>query len=127
MYSKLKINSRVPSGPRKSKPLSMSRRLAAEDQLVRMVGPATIAAAPGWKADRREAAHVIVAMPTPSDLHPMNSFNAAEPAIVHDRISDRIVTWAGDEAADFLGRKIVRSDGRIERLCVRRLGQRAWR
>ena len=52
-------------------------------------------------------------MGTGHDLHPMKTFNAAEPAILHDRVSDRIVTWTGEDAADFLRGKIDRSDGTV--------------
>jgi hypothetical protein len=52
-------------------------------------------------------------MPTQSNLHPMKNFNAAEPAILHDRVSGRIITWTGEDASDFLRAKIDRSDGTV--------------
>jgi hypothetical protein len=31
----------------------------------------------------------------------MKDFNPAGPAIVHDRVSDSIVSWTGEDAAEF--------------------------
>ena len=35
------------------------------------------------------------------ELRPMFSFNPSEPAILHDRITDNIETWTGEEEADY--------------------------
>ena len=35
------------------------------------------------------------------ELRPMSSFNPSEPAILHDRITDSIETWTGEEEADY--------------------------
>jgi hypothetical protein len=49
----------------------------------------------------------------PRTLHPMKDFDPSEPAILHDRISDVIVTWSGEEAAEFGRSRINRDDGTI--------------
>ena len=35
------------------------------------------------------------------ELRPMFSFNPSEPAILHERITDNIETWTGEEEADY--------------------------
>ena len=35
------------------------------------------------------------------ELRPMSSFNPSEPAILHDRITDSIETWTGEDEADY--------------------------
>lgn len=52
-------------------------------------------------------------MAPPSSLHPMKDFHASEPAILHDRVSGRIISWSGEEADDFLRTKIQRGDGTV--------------
>ena len=49
----------------------------------------------------------------PPTLHPMRDFNPAEPAVLHDLLSDTIVAWSGDDAADFRRSFVVRDDGTI--------------
>jgi hypothetical protein len=43
----------------------------------------------------------------------MKYFDPAQPAILHDRISDTIVSWTGEHAAEFLRSKADREDGTI--------------
>jgi hypothetical protein len=40
-------------------------------------------------------------MTTHSSLRPMDAFNPAEPAVLHDLVSDTIVTWTADQAEDY--------------------------
>jgi len=35
----------------------------------------------------------------PPTLHPMKAFDPSEPAILHDRNSDAIIVWTGEDAA----------------------------
>ncbi|KRR22452.1 hypothetical protein CQ13_28890 [Bradyrhizobium retamae] len=46
-------------------------------------------------------------------MHPMAAFNPSEPAVLHDRVSDQIVTWIGDEADDFRRFSRARDDGTV--------------
>ncbi|MCA1452208.1 hypothetical protein I6F35_03125 [Bradyrhizobium sp. BRP22] len=46
-------------------------------------------------------------------LHPMKYFDPSEPAVLHDRATDEIVTWTGDEADDFRRSSNARADGAI--------------
>jgi hypothetical protein len=46
-------------------------------------------------------------------LHPMKGFNPSEPAILHDRISDTIITWSGEEATVFRSFCVAREDGSV--------------
>jgi hypothetical protein len=43
----------------------------------------------------------------------MKDFDPAEPAILHDRISDSIVSWTGEDAAEFVHSKVDQDDGTI--------------
>jgi hypothetical protein len=52
-------------------------------------------------------------MSPPSNLRAMKDFDASEPAILHDRVSGRIISWSGEEAGDFVRTKIERSDGTV--------------
>jgi len=52
-------------------------------------------------------------MSPPSSLRPMKDFDASEPAILHDRVSGRIISWSGEEADDFVRRKIELDDGTV--------------
>ena len=53
-----------------------------------------------------------VAVPPPA-LHPMKDFDPSEPAILHDRISDTIVTWSGEQAIAFQRSCFMREDGSV--------------
>jgi hypothetical protein len=55
----------------------------------------------------------LLAMTAPY-LRPMNEFDPLQPAILHDRRSDRIVTWTGEEAADYLAESNLLPDGSVE-------------
>jgi hypothetical protein len=43
----------------------------------------------------------------------MTGFDPSEPAILHDRATDRIITWTGDQADDFRRAASVRDDGTV--------------
>jgi hypothetical protein len=49
-----------------------------------------------------------------SELRPMNSFDPDKPAILHDRRSDTIVTWTGEDADNYRLNHVVNADGSIE-------------
>jgi hypothetical protein len=50
----------------------------------------------------------------PPEMKPMISFNPSEPAILHDRSTDKIETWTGEDAADFRENAIIDADGSVE-------------
>jgi hypothetical protein len=52
-------------------------------------------------------------MMTSASLHPMADFNPSEPAILHDRATDEIVTWTGEQAGDFRRSSRARDDGTV--------------
>jgi hypothetical protein len=41
-------------------------------------------------------------------------FDPTQPAILHDRTSDKMETWTAEDAADYLKTSIVRPDGTLE-------------
>jgi hypothetical protein len=41
----------------------------------------------------------------------MKDFDPSEPAIVHDRISDAIIAWSGEDPAS--SRRVSREDGTV--------------
>jgi hypothetical protein len=43
----------------------------------------------------------------------MKDFDPSEPAILHDRLSDAIVTWSGDEADVFRRSRVEQPDGTV--------------
>jgi hypothetical protein len=49
----------------------------------------------------------------PRGLHPMKDFDPSEPAILHDRVSDTIISWSGEEAVAFRRSRVERADGTI--------------
>jgi hypothetical protein len=49
----------------------------------------------------------------PPTLHPMKDFDSSEPAILHDRLSDSIIAWSGEEAAAFRRSCLVQDDGSL--------------
>ena len=49
----------------------------------------------------------------PSALHPMKDFDPSEPAILHDRISNTIVTWSGEQAVAFRRSRVALEDGSV--------------
>lgn len=50
---------------------------------------------------------------TPAGLRPMAEFDPTEPAVVHDRVSNTIAAWTGDEAEAFRQTAIRCEDGTI--------------
>jgi hypothetical protein len=50
----------------------------------------------------------------PPALRPMEDFDPVQPAILHDRLTNTIVTWTGEDAAGFRRRAQVREPGLIE-------------
>ena len=50
----------------------------------------------------------------PQGLNSMTAFNPYEPAILHDRLTDKIETWTGEDAADFREGAIFNPDGTAE-------------
>ena len=50
----------------------------------------------------------------PQDLKSMTTFNPYEPAILHDRLTDKMETWTGEDAADFREGAIFNPDGTVE-------------
>ena len=50
----------------------------------------------------------------PAELRPMREFDASQPAIVHDRNTDKMLTWTGDHAVNYREYAIVRTDGTVE-------------
>jgi hypothetical protein len=63
----------------------------------------------GLRRREREAAQG-----SPQGLKPMTSFNPYEPAILHDRQTNRIETWTTDDAADFRNSAIAKPDGTVQ-------------
>jgi hypothetical protein len=49
----------------------------------------------------------------PSGLRPMKDFDPSEPAILHDRITDTIIPWSGEEVDAYRDAAIDRQDGTI--------------
>lgn len=43
----------------------------------------------------------------------MKDFDPSEPAILHDQISDTIITWSGEEADAFRRSRVEREDGTV--------------
>ena len=44
----------------------------------------------------------------------MNTFNPWEPAILHEKTCDRIQTWTGEDAADYLTNSALMPDGSVK-------------
>jgi hypothetical protein len=49
----------------------------------------------------------------PPNLNPMKDFNPAEPAILHDAVTDCIVTWDWERADDFRKNAVYDAQGRV--------------
>jgi hypothetical protein len=43
----------------------------------------------------------------------MKDFNPSEPAILHDRVSDTIITWSGEQANAFRRSGVACDDGSV--------------
>ncbi|UPK39882.1 hypothetical protein IVB18_23225 [Bradyrhizobium sp. 186] len=52
-------------------------------------------------------------MTTHSSLRPMDAFDPTEPAILHDLVSDRIITWTTEQAEDYRRASRARADGTV--------------
>jgi len=53
-------------------------------------------------------------MPTPpAGLRPMAEFNPAEPAILHEALTDEIVPWDWEQAQDFRETALFGKDGSV--------------
>ena len=48
------------------------------------------------------------------ELKPLATFDPSQPAILHDRFTDKFETWTGEDAADYRENAIVESDGSVE-------------
>jgi hypothetical protein len=47
-------------------------------------------------------------------LRPMREFDPSEPALLHDRVTQRIETWTGELANDFRERSVSQEDGSVK-------------
>jgi hypothetical protein len=56
--------------------------------------------------------HMPIVDPPPT-LHPMKDFEPSEPAILHDRVSDTIITWSGEDAVAFRRSCVAQEDGTV--------------
>ncbi|MCK1273437.1 MULTISPECIES: hypothetical protein [unclassified Bradyrhizobium] len=50
---------------------------------------------------------------THSSLRPMDAFDPTEPAILHDQLSDTIITWTAEQADDFRRASRPGQDGTV--------------
>jgi hypothetical protein len=50
----------------------------------------------------------------PPELRCMDTFNPWQPAILHDKNSDCIHTWTGQDAADYLASSTLLADGTVK-------------
>jgi len=50
---------------------------------------------------------------THSSLRPMDAFDPTEPAILHDRLTDTIITWTADQADDYRRASRTGDDGAV--------------
>jgi hypothetical protein len=50
----------------------------------------------------------------PPELRPMATFDPTEPAILHDRLTDKIQTWTGEDSADYRETAVSRPEGTVE-------------
>ncbi|OAF05526.1 hypothetical protein AYJ54_01055 [Bradyrhizobium centrolobii] len=50
---------------------------------------------------------------THSSLRPMRDFDPTEPAILHDRASDAIITWTAEDADDYRRASRPLGDGSV--------------
>lgn len=48
------------------------------------------------------------------ELKSMATFNPSEPAIFHDRLTDKIETWTGEDAVDYRQNAVAKPDGTVE-------------
>ena len=50
---------------------------------------------------------------TPRELRPMSSFNPSEPGILHDRVTDTIEAWTGEDEAEYRRNAAELRDGAV--------------
>ena len=50
---------------------------------------------------------------THATLRPMDAFDPSEPAILHDRLTDTIITWTADQADDYRRASRPGGDGTV--------------
>lgn len=50
---------------------------------------------------------------THASLRPMDAFDPTEPAILHDRLTDTIITWTADQADDYRRTSQMSGDGAV--------------
>jgi hypothetical protein len=76
-----------------------------------------LANAAGWSS--RDSAGLSMATPPddpipPHGMRPMSTFDPTVPAILHERRTDRIITWTGERAGDWVRNARVPADGLVE-------------
>ena len=47
------------------------------------------------------------------ELKPMATFDPAEPAILYDRLTDKMETWTGEDALDYRQNAVSKPDGTV--------------
>ena len=52
-------------------------------------------------------------MPPPSGLRPMQTFDPATAAVLHDRARDAMIGWTGEHAADYRRDAAAQDDGTV--------------
>lgn len=50
----------------------------------------------------------------PQELESMATFDPSEPAILHDRLTDEIETWTGEDATEYRKTAVARRDGTVK-------------
>jgi hypothetical protein len=50
----------------------------------------------------------------PPEMKPMATFDPSQPAILHDRFTDKIETWTGEDADDYRENAMMEADGTVE-------------
>lgn len=49
----------------------------------------------------------------PEGLHSMKNFDPSDPAILHDVLKDKIVTWDWERSIEFRAQAVHGADGRV--------------
>lgn len=49
----------------------------------------------------------------PEGLHPMTSFDPSKPPVLHDVLTDKIITWDWERAGEFLARAETDAEGHV--------------
>jgi hypothetical protein len=50
---------------------------------------------------------------THSSMRPMSDFDPSEPAILHDRCTNRIETWTAEQAESYRREALMQKDGSV--------------